>query len=86
MNPRHAAALALVGWCLVLPPASESFTFINSKAPLSQWTLDGQFDSAQNCENRRQQLIHENWKSADEKRRFQLSRCVPRDDPRLKEK
>ena len=41
MNPRHAAALALVGWYLILPPShsekSRCGKYADPCAPLSQW-------------------------------------------------
>jgi hypothetical protein len=50
MKLRHAAALALVGWYLMMPPTSppNSFT-INEAAPLSKWYLIESFDSAESC-------------------------------------
>lgn len=57
MKPRHAAALALVGWYLMLPPlrvegpASDPNTPVeaDTKAPLSQWTIVLGFDTAKEC-------------------------------------
>jgi hypothetical protein len=48
MNPRHAAALALVGWYLMMPPALPDET-PNPKAPLSQWDQVNEFDTAAAC-------------------------------------
>ena len=48
MNPRHAAALALVGWYLMIPPgANNGLPF---DAPISQWRHIGSLDSAAECE------------------------------------
>ena len=44
MNLRHAAALALVGWYLMVPPLS------NPSAPLSKWNLYRSYDTARECE------------------------------------
>jgi hypothetical protein len=63
MKLRHAAALALVGWYLMVPPASpnypESMT-IDTAAPLSQWlvvpsfrTSRGYDMTAEQCEKTR---------------------------------
>ena len=49
MKPRHAAALTLVGWMLVLPPVRERGGR-DVRAPLSQWDADWQtFKSEKEC-------------------------------------
>jgi hypothetical protein len=45
MSLRHNAALALVGWYLMVPPAS------GSKLPISQWEQLGNFDKIDDCED-----------------------------------
>ena len=54
MKPRHAAALALVGWYLMIPPRpSRNGWFPNWErtiANLSGWDIIASFDSAQACE------------------------------------
>jgi hypothetical protein len=69
MRFRHAAALALVGWYLMVAPASgkhsdpnhPDFDPINSKfrfhAPLSKWTQIGEFDSATECDRQREKQM-----------------------------
>jgi hypothetical protein len=69
MNIRHAAALALVGWYLMIAPASgeqsdpnhPGFDPTNSKfrfyAPLSKWTQIGEFDSATECHQQREKQL-----------------------------
>jgi hypothetical protein len=37
MNPRHAAALALIGWYPMLPPTGRDYLMGNVDAPLTQW-------------------------------------------------
>jgi len=41
MKPRHAAALALVGWYMIIPPSSgirrPGYPRTNPSAPLSRW-------------------------------------------------
>jgi len=49
MKSRHAAALALVGWYLMVPPRDGST--IDTKAPLAQWENWSSFDSAAECES-----------------------------------
>ncbi len=60
MKRRHAAALALVGWYLMVPPAimnSEGrYTEIDATAALSHWKILGSFDSASQCEALRTEL------------------------------
>ncbi|MGA6971073.1 MAG: hypothetical protein WBY93_05540 [Candidatus Binatus sp.] len=56
MKPRHAAALALVGWYLMVPPpgpprsTGANTAPPNHNAPLDQWTIRNSYDSAQACE------------------------------------
>ena len=54
MNLRHAAALALVGWYLMMPPWTTSWFSTtkrrNDSAPISQWETLRSFDSAELCE------------------------------------
>jgi hypothetical protein len=99
MNLRHAAALALVGWYLMVPP------YVNRKlstdAPLSKWEVYVASDSADECEA----LKTASLKTAGQEKItgkdgavtergakvialwFQLSnsQCIASDDPRLKE-
>jgi hypothetical protein len=51
MKLRHAAALALVGWYLMLPPRrSGSLNSFDANAPLSQWSVYRSYDSDGDCE------------------------------------
>jgi hypothetical protein len=54
MKPRHAAALALVGWYLLAPPIMHDpgHWHPNLAAPLNQWIVAKSFDSAVQCEKR----------------------------------
>jgi hypothetical protein len=53
MRLRHAAALALVGWYLMVPPMSSgpagSVGFVNENAPLTDWTQYLAFGSPEMC-------------------------------------
>src|SRR5271166_5087637 len=50
MKPRHAAALALVGWYLIAPsPRTQDGTDYDPKEPLSEWTLVAKFDKIEDC-------------------------------------
>jgi hypothetical protein len=59
MKLRHTAALALVGWYLMTPPitlkglADPKATLIDGSAPISQWSQESSFDSAEKCEQER---------------------------------
>jgi hypothetical protein len=58
---RHAAALALVGWYLMLPPmeANEQGVLIslNLNAPISKWDVSGSYDSPSECRAARARSI-----------------------------
>jgi hypothetical protein len=48
---RHAAALALVGWYLMIPPDSAKIPHsLDSEAPLSRWITVTTFDTSEKCE------------------------------------
>jgi len=56
MKPRHAAALALVGWYLMRPPLTQTGPDTynlppDTSAPLSKWTYQtvDHFDSEEEC-------------------------------------
>jgi hypothetical protein len=102
MNPRHAAALALVGWYLMVPPMTGSadrdrvvrHPIVEMTAPLSEWETEGSYDSAKECrgaiQDNLQFIAHRHFETVDEQNaantQSQLGQCVATDDPRLKEK
>jgi len=50
-NSRHLAALAFVGWYLMMPPDSAKIPHsVDAGAPLSHWFVVTNFDSEENCE------------------------------------
>jgi hypothetical protein len=50
MRLRHAAALALVGWYLMLPPVNQDTASVDSKAAVVHWTkLDGKYETEKAC-------------------------------------
>ena len=61
MTILHAAALALVGWYLMVPP---DFTgrphSIDSAAPISRWTIVTSFNSADICKKALTELQNKN--------------------------
>jgi hypothetical protein len=87
MKLRNAAALALVGWYLMMPPLGPDGR-IQKYAPLSQWEISSSYDSADDCEKVR--LVASGWMpGANEKKTAHTPRgdaaiCVASDDPRLK--
>jgi hypothetical protein len=48
MKPRHAVALALIGWYLMTPPIIG--VVVTAHAPLRQWRIVKSYDSAGECE------------------------------------
>ena len=49
MNLRHAAALALVGWYLMIPPLNSEGK-VDTHAPMSRWNQFMSFDAASACQ------------------------------------
>jgi hypothetical protein len=72
LKPRHSAALALLGWYLMLPPVTSDGR-TQKDAPLSRWYIFSSFETKEECEQVRQ------VSSAS-------AICVASDDPRLKAK
>jgi hypothetical protein len=61
MKARHAGALALVGWYLLMAPTfrnpqTDSFT-VDLNAPLSAWNLVSSYYSASDCELAERDLV-----------------------------
>jgi len=96
MKPRHAAALALVGWYLMIPPIGAHRT-IHDDAPISSWRIESSYDKAAECEEGRSawkrttldeaKNLHLAIKESDTElvlMDFKLGVCVATDDPRLK--
>jgi hypothetical protein len=98
MTIRHAAALALVGWYLMVPPAMPGIHEVNQSAPLSQWNIRRKFPHSQGCEAAKarlhdQALAAQTENDAMNPRRggnpglrciLCQAQCVAEDDPRLK--
>jgi hypothetical protein len=102
MNLRHAAALAFVGWYLMIPPyhgsVSDHDIVIDRSAPLSKWEILDSFDSANDCADQRMRHQKRTAKYSDSTlstpetvhqvtlARILSATCIATDDPRLKEK
>jgi hypothetical protein len=93
MRTRHAAALAFVGWYLMIPPPHSNES---DRAPLSEWSVYKTFESADLCHYFAAETASGMLEDppADFAERFDGSfmvifkqaECVSTDDPRLKEK
>ncbi|HXN86898.1 MAG TPA: hypothetical protein VN867_12555 [Candidatus Binataceae bacterium] len=88
MKLPHAAALALVGWCLAIPPFDYTVP-VQAEAPTTRWTVRCTFDTADACAQQRQKLIDMRTKMAKPGkdrmvRIMKASRCIASDDPQLK--
>ena len=92
MKPRHAAALALVGWYLMIPPeVGYGPPTIQYQAPLTEWDRAQTLDSEKACREilREWSTVKgpfENYAQERVADRFQRGRCIPSDDPRVKGK
>ncbi len=91
MNLRHAAALALVGWYLMVPPMDLATHKLNPDARFSAWHNFGSYDHASACSSDREEQLNFWFRkgSLSEGERLtveglQYSQCIATDDPRLK--
>ena len=93
MKPRHAAALALVGWYLMVPPMEGGHT--NPSAPLSSWRMTaGSYDAAIECRKVLDDSVRDAIKALQDPHVLPFTRTaslqildaarVATDDPRLK--
>jgi hypothetical protein len=89
MNLRHAAALALVGWYLMMPPTGRDYSMGNVDAPLSQWVKRPTiYRDRKECEHvldRHRRLTNSKNKQVAVKF-YKQAQCIATDDPRLKGK
>jgi hypothetical protein len=88
MKPRHAAALALVGWYLMTAPIENtgSFWSVKRKVPISEWSRGEQFDTKEHCETALTEYLAYPPIPLREMKEALAAECVASDDPRLKEK
>jgi hypothetical protein len=95
MHLSRAAALALVGWLLLIPHYGLDGRLLDS-APLSAWKVYDHYDSLKTCEATRQQMIKIAHEFINQQERRAVlgqgvsqaatllaSRCIATDDPRL---
>jgi len=95
MRLRHGAALALVGWCLMLPPDAPDKSVLEAQhVPLSKWIQVGEFDTAAECNHTGPLRMTQAWAQVpDDTKPNTLElrtaqhlynyRCFASDDPRL---
>jgi hypothetical protein len=87
MQAWHVAALALLGWYLIVPPMTGLGGGPDLQAPFNKWHIRASFDSARACNHVYLEELDRIWKSkADAKQRIQIqnAQCIATDDPRLK--
>jgi hypothetical protein len=92
MKPYHAAALALVGWYLMVPP--QSCKRANVDASFSVWKIYDSYDTAAQCRAARNDLqklwgvdvltLSEVLKRSSADQAIKFAQCIASDDPRLK--
>jgi hypothetical protein len=97
ITARHAAALALVGWYLMMPPVKQDCSqwpdqpcsvHVDMTAPLSKWQHRLVFDSAQECQERLATMNSPSDGNSSMDNFLAVmnrnAQCVASDDPRLK--
>jgi hypothetical protein len=89
MTFRHAAALALAGWYLIIP-SSTLPPGVAHKEPLRKWQTVRGFDSADDCEDFRSAFFERSRQRQGlnvlepSYRDYMFAECIATDDPRLK--
>ena len=92
MNLRHAAALALVGWYLMVPPHLHwhgQYETYSPDAPLSEWKHKATFDTEVDCKRAITKgcgNVNQNGEVIGHVGPLCYAQCISSDDPRLKEK
>lgn len=83
----HAAALALVGWYLMMPPVLSG---PHPDAPLGEWEIIGVYDKAAECTDAQDKMRSLGIDADRAKRKLggrmearTMAECVATDDPRL---
>jgi hypothetical protein len=98
MKLQNAAALALVGWYLMVPPKFPDRLTVNFEAPISKWERYGTFETEANCQESVSHLHDQATKAPTTKKvnpttpeqsmaaQYVSGECIASDDPLLKEK
>jgi hypothetical protein len=94
MKVGHFAVLGLLGWYFIVPPLQGQPPDWNARAPLSQWTTDDIFDTAEACKaypikmslDARKKIESGEKDITDDLdtiSRMGRGQCIASDDPRL---
>jgi hypothetical protein len=88
LSRRHAVALAVLGWYLMMPPTGHDYPMGNADAPLSQWirrpTVYRDKGECEQVLDRHRRLKNSKNKQIAVKF-YKQAQCIATDDPRLKE-
>jgi hypothetical protein len=94
MKPRHAAALALVGWYLIAPPirnGGPDYNYLDEHAAYPDWKLICVLNTEASCERLREyayrtvsDLKEEDFDADPELGQYSEAECMASDDPRIK--
>ncbi len=83
MKATHAAGLVLAAWYLMVAPTSNGKT--NVDAPMNQWKQSGPYDSSEECEATRKQIVAiASGVGSKAPPGSVWAKCVSADDPSLK--
>ena len=85
VNLRHSAALALVGWYLMVPPREEGSSKLSLGVPISNWVHLDSFDSASECRQTAYRAQEQFKQDPERAVQYAAWMCIATDDPRLKE-
>lgn len=85
MKVCRAAALALLGWYLMMPPLGADQLYDNT-APISKWSINSSFNNAMECIDRQAHMLQRAKDQHDKhgENAWLSSACIVSDDPRLK--
>jgi hypothetical protein len=86
MNFGHAAALALVGWYLMVPPRENDKSAKLRVVPLAEWVYVDSFDTAKECKDAGMKKEKSYAKDPLEADEYGTWECIATDDARLKDR
>jgi hypothetical protein len=93
MKPRHAGALSLIGWYLMIPlvVSGGGTIYADRRVPLTRWKIGRTFDTEQHCLHAKAEAVEAAKREQCEAEAYALeasyySECVAGDDPRMKGK
>ena len=85
MRFKDSAAALLIAWVLMAPSIDCARQGLQQETPMSEWDQVERFESQQNCENYRIEVIAAEKSDSENvyNQRYSYSICVREDDPRL---